>query len=74
MEVEMMRKELHEMIAKSDDGLIADLYDVAKDYSNIPKERMELIMKEREDYLNGKGKSYNREEAKNIVRNGKPKP
>ncbi len=74
MEVEMMRKELHEMIAKGDDGLIADLYDVAKDYCNIPQERMKLIMQEREDYLNGKGKFYNREEAKNIVRNGKPKP
>lgn len=71
MEREALQKELLNIIANCDDVLLETLRDVAKEYNEIPEERMKLILQERENYYNGKGKSYSWEEAKAIVRNSK---
>ncbi len=71
MEREALQKELQNIIANGDDNLLETLCEVAKEYNQMPEERMRLVLQERENYLNGKGKSYTWEEAKAIVRKGK---
>lgn len=71
METEAIGKELLEAIDNSDDDLLEKIQEVIKEHNEIPEEQMKLIMKERENYLNGKGKSYSWEEAKEIVRSRK---
>ena len=68
METEAIRKELREIIDNGDDDLLQKIFEVIKEHNQIPEERMKIIMQEREEYLNGKGKSYSWEEAKAIVR------
>ena len=71
METEAIGKELLEAIDNSDDDLLEKIQEVIKEHNEIPEEQMKLIMKERENYLNGKEKSYSWEEAKEIVRSRK---
>ncbi len=71
METEAIRKELHEAIDNSDDDLLEKIQELIKEQNEIPEEQMKLIIQERENYLNGKGKLYSWEEVKEIVRNRK---
>ena len=71
MEREALQKELQNIITNGDDNLLETLCEVAKEYSEMPEERMRLILQERENYINVKEKSYSWEEAKAIVRKGK---
>lgn len=71
METDIMRKELQNMIANGDDELIADLYDIAKEYNDnfrLSDEEMKELDKRRERYLSGESKSSTWEEAKQAIR------
>ena len=79
METQTMQEEFFVLFNKLSDAQKELLFSVAKNFVgaeetpvSLPKEVMDAIWKDREDYTNGMGKNYTREEAREyILRNQK---
>jgi len=72
-----IRKKLHEYIADADDKKVKGMYllledEIAKkkDFNCTPK-HLEILEEEKRNHLNGATKSYNWEDAKEIIRGNK---
>jgi hypothetical protein len=69
-----IKSRLHEEIEHSDEKLLKMIYALVKEYQeeggdDITDERKKLIRAERENYLQGKGRSYSWDEVKNMAIN-----
>jgi hypothetical protein len=74
MTVVEIKTRLHQQIDNSDEKLLKMIYALVNEYGveeeNIDDARKKLILAERERYLSGIGKSYTREEVKNMAIKG----
>ncbi len=72
-----IRKKLHEYIADADDNKVKGMYllledEIAKKKDfNCPPKHLEILEEEKRNHLDGASKSYNWEEAKEIIRGNK---
>ena len=72
-----IRKKLHEYIADADDKKVKGMYllledEIAKKDDFIcTQKHLEILEEEKRNHLNGASKSYNWEEAKEIIRGNK---
>ncbi len=76
MEAVSIRKMLHQYIEQGDDKLLKIMYVIAKEYTNESDEGadysfsdadMQLLEERRKKRLSGESKTYNWDEAKNII-------
>lgn len=62
-----MRKKLHQLIDSVDDQKAAAIYKLCSAELDIDLHRKNGVLEEREKYLRGEGRSYNREEVKQMA-------
>jgi hypothetical protein len=67
-----IKAELHEEIEHGDPRLLKMIYALIKEYreddgEDIADERLQLVLRERERYLRGEGRSYTWAELKNMA-------
>jgi hypothetical protein len=69
-----MKAKLHQQIDNSDEKLLKIIYAMVTEYDqegeNIDDARKKLVLAERDRYLAGIGRSYTRDEARNMIIKG----
>jgi hypothetical protein len=75
MTVGEMKNKLHQQIDNSDERLLMKLFAVINENvnedENIDEARKRVVLAERDRYLAGIGRSYTRDEARNMIIKGK---
>ena len=74
MEALVIKEELHNVVESGDEKLLHLMYALAKEYNNeneFSEAELNEFKSRRENYLNGKSKSFSWDEAKLIITKGK---
>lgn len=67
MESEIIREKLHQFIDTTDDSKVEAIYTLLLDDIESGALRRNLVLEERQKYLLGVGKSFSREEVKEMA-------